>query len=91
MRDFLSTAVDFLLMVDGSQSFLVNACFKNLLNCAKVLRYLEWCDQNWRIEEYEVNKKIEKINMKDKLETLHKNSSYYHDISTLVECRTTLS
>ncbi len=29
--------------------------------------------------------------MSDKLEALHKNSSFYHDISTLAECRVTLA
>lgn len=86
MRAFLSCAVDYILMIPASNSgqcYLTNAAFKGLLNDRKVKRYLCWCDENWKIEEYEINKKVEKINMQDKLEELHKNSSFYHDISTL--------
>lgn len=68
---------------NGGLCFLANATFKNILNTSAVKRYLTWCDENWKITEYEINKKIEKINMDNKLSVLHKNSSFYHDIATL--------
>lgn len=35
-------------------------------------------------------RKLEQINMANRINTLHKNSSYYHDLTVLAECRTVL-
>jgi hypothetical protein len=68
----------------------VNSTFKNILNSPNIQKYLSWCDENWKINEFEINKKIEKINMDEKLKVLHKNSSFYFDILSLAECRLAL-
>ena len=77
--------------VDTAISFITAAIFKRTLVLPAVKRYLNWCDSNWTIAEFNIPAKLQQLNLMNKLEELHQNSVYYNDLTILAECRTTLA
>lgn len=65
--------------------------FKDLLNDPGVKHYLEECDRKWTIESFDVLKKIDSVNLKDKITSLPKNLFFYQDFCQLMEDKITLN
>ena len=71
-------------------TFLALQCFNQIFSFGIIKRYFEYCDQLWKINEFNIQEKIQQLNMKNRIYNLPKSSQYYMDISTLTDARITL-
>jgi hypothetical protein len=64
--------------------------YNRILCSPTIERYLDYCDQLWKISEFNMVEKLEQLNMHNRIDVLPKSSQYYLDISTLTDARITL-
>lgn len=64
--------------------------YKDIISSEIVKRYFDYCDEMWKINEFNIQEKLKQLNMEDRIEKLPKSSQYYFDISTLIDSKITL-